>query len=66
MANGTKSGWINARKKIYKFTTDGVFVEEYSSVSEAGLKNKISAVSITNCCKKRQKTAAGFVWKFEK
>lgn len=65
MAKG-KSGWINARKNVYKFTIDGKFVEEYPSVNDAGIKNKISAVSITNCCKKRQKTAAGYVWKFEK
>lgn len=59
------NGWIKDKKKVYKFTTDGEFIEEYPSVNCAGHENKISAVSITNCCKKRQKTAAGFVWKFK-
>jgi hypothetical protein len=57
---------IKPFKKVFKFAIDGDFVEEYISVNEAAAKNKVSASSISNCIKSRQKSAAGFTWKFER
>ena len=54
---------------VRKYDLDGYFIEEYSSISEAGEKNhpeSLTAASfsgaITMCCKYRQKSVGGFQW----
>lgn len=44
---------------------DGTPIQEYSSVNIAAKENNISACSITNVCRKNQKSAAGFLWKYK-
>jgi len=60
------NGWIKERRVVEKFSVDGSFIKEYLSLSLAAKENNISSVSITNCCRKRQKSAAGFIWKYKK
>lgn len=52
-------------KPVLQFTTDGEFVQEFGSVKEAGCAMGSRCGSIVNCCKGRNKTAAGFVWRYK-
>jgi hypothetical protein len=58
--------WFSAKRKVFKFDLKGVFIEEYESIHEAGMANNISDSSIVNCCAGKQKSAAGFIWKYKK
>ena len=61
-----KYSLIKERRIVEKWSIDGKFIREYSSLELAGKEHNIDAVGITNCCRKRQKTAGGFVWKYKK
>lgn len=52
------------QKKVSKYSLDNIFIEEYESVNEAGLKNNIRPCNISNCLKGRQKTAGKHIWKY--
>ena len=52
-------------KPIIQYDTNGIFISEYASVSEAG--NAVGTANfgnITNCCKGKRKTAYGYVWRY--
>lgn len=51
-------------KRVCKFSLDGKFLEAYNSIADAGAANNINAKYISDCLHGRQRTAAGFVWKF--
>ena len=59
---------VNANaKKVYQYSrSTGLFIREYTSVTEAAARNNLTVSSITNCCANRTKTAGGFVWRYEK
>jgi len=59
-------GWMKPKRKVFKFDLNGVFIEEYISIREAGRQNNISDSSIVNCCAGKQNSAAGFIWKYKK
>ena len=50
--------------KVQKFTLDNTFIEEYNSIDEAGNSSNISPCNISNTLKGKQKTAGGFIWKY--
>ena len=54
------------RKKVVKYTKDGQFLSEYSSILQASLENNISFGNISSVCNGKRKYAGGFVWKFPK
>ena len=56
---GKKNG-----KCVIKLDNHNKIIEIYSTVKEASEKNNISSSNITNVCKKKQKTAGGFKWKY--
>lgn len=59
-------GKINAPTKlIIQYSKDGEFIAEYSSIMEAERKTGISNNSICQCCKGKQKSAGGFIWKYK-
>lgn len=60
-----RSGFIKEPEEVIKLDSDGVIIEAYSSIEEAAFKNKISAVNLINHLKGRQKTAAGYKWKYK-
>lgn len=51
-------------KKVCKFSLDGEFLEIYNSIADAGAANNINVKYISDCLHGRQRTAAGFIWKF--
>jgi len=53
-------------KPVDKFNINGNYIESYQSIKEAGEKNKIFPQNINKCCKGKQKTAGGFIWKYKK
>jgi len=51
-------------KKVDKLNAAGEVLQTYASLTEAGELHSISSACITNCIAGRQKTAAGFNWKY--
>jgi hypothetical protein len=47
---------------IIQYNTDGIFLKEWPSIKEAYTYHK---GDISSCCQGRQKTAAGFIWKYK-
>lgn len=53
-------------KPVCQYTKDGEFVQEFSSATDAAISiGKKSCSGITSCCKKKLKTAYGFIWKYK-
>lgn len=50
-------------KKVEKYSIDGVLLETYYSIREAGRKNNISASSIYKYCE-GQRTCKKYIWKY--
>lgn len=51
-------------RNVEQYTLDGQFVAEYPSTIEAGRKTNIKYSYIGDCCRGRQKSAGGYVWKY--
>lgn len=49
-------------RAVVQFTTNGEFVREYKNIKEAHTYNNCSHIS--DCCKGKRKTVAGYVWKY--
>ena len=52
-------------KAILQYTVDGVFVKEFVSTAEAHRQTNINVNCIKDCCRGRQKTAGGFIWRYK-
>lgn len=52
-------------KPILQFTKDEVLVTEFISAVEASRQTNINVCCIRDCCKGRQKTAGGFIWRYK-
>lgn len=52
------------QKKVKQFLLNGVFVAEYSSISEAADFVGLSRQMIGLCCNGERKTGKGFIWRF--
>jgi hypothetical protein len=50
-------------KSVLQFSKDGEFIRRWDCIIDAKLELGISHISC--CCKGRQKTAGGYVWKYE-
>lgn len=53
------------RRKIVQKDMEGNFLNEFSSVTGAGLQTKILKTSIQNCLAGRTKTAGKFIWEYK-
>lgn len=51
-------------KKVKQYSLNNEFVKEYSSIKEASIATNTSAKGISLCCRKMQKTANNFHWKY--
>ncbi len=54
------------KKKTYKYSKEGLFLKEYSSLGEAAFKNNTLPTDIMNCITGRNYLTVGFQWKYEK
>lgn len=69
-----KEGWLyewfskrsTTAKAVLQFSIEGTFLREFKSITEASgnIRHKISG--IVDCCKGRQQTAFGYIWKYKK
>lgn len=50
-------------KPILQYTLDGVFIRDWDSATTASKELNIFQTSITACCKGKQKSAYGFIWR---
>lgn len=71
MSEYRKSTYKNTdkKRKVFQYDIKGSFIKEWDSITEAEIachpKNKRST-NIVSCCLGKQKSAYGFVWKYEK
>lgn len=65
--SSSHKGLDNHQKKaVLKFTKDGIFLNEYSSLKQAAELNGICDInSIWRVCSGRRKTTGGFIWKYK-
>ena len=50
--------------RVKQFNVDGKLIKEYSSIMEASRETGIENTSIGRCCKEKQKTAGGYIWRY--
>jgi hypothetical protein len=55
---------MNYERAVNRLTLEGKFINEYPTTRDAAKDNNISSESITNCCRGRQKSAAGYKWEY--
>ena len=53
------------RKPVLQYTTEGILIKEWNSGREAGNSLKIAGGSITRCCKGKEKSSGGFIWRYK-
>jgi group I intron endonuclease len=54
-------------RKVYQYTLDMKFVKEFESIQEAAITVKVSKSTLWGAVSlKKNKTAGGFIWKYEK
>jgi len=57
---------LKNRKKVEKYSIDGILLESFNSQLEAALNvNSNSSAAISECCKNKRKTYKGFIWKYK-
>ena len=50
---------------ILQFSLNNEFIKEWKSAKEIGLNFNVDSTSFIQCCKHKQKTAYGFIWKYK-
>ena len=53
-------------KKIYRYSLDGLFIDEWRSLSHAGRELKINPSNISMCVNGIRKNAGGYIWSYSK
>lgn len=53
-------------KMIYRYSLDGLFIDEWRSVSFASRELKINSSNISMCANGKRKNAGGYVWSYTK
>lgn len=56
----------NPSKPVLQFSKDGELIAEYLSTREAERQTGCNHSSICECCKGKQKSAGGYIWKYKK
>lgn len=52
------------RKKVYQYSLDGKFINEFNSLTEACLKVNVSVKNVSLCCLNKTKSASNFLWSY--
>jgi hypothetical protein len=55
--------WNSFRKPVIQYSLSGEFIKEWEGIVLAAKELKISGIS--HCCRKVNKTAGGYVWKYK-
>ncbi len=64
-AEQKKASSSKPKRVIQKYSLDGILLKEYMRISDASTDTGVNAKSIRDAANGVQKTAGGFVWKFE-
>ena len=64
-SNRISSHTIREGKVIVQLTKDGEFVREWESIASVSRKLGFTREGIRDCCKGKQKSAFGFIWKYK-
>ena len=56
-------GKIRYQRAVLQYTKDNILIKEYKSISAASKETGI--YNIGNCCRKNQKFAGGYIWKYK-
>ena len=51
------------KKKVSKYSLEGVFIEDYNSIAEASKNTGVNKSCIAKVCRGERKTSGGFIWK---
>jgi hypothetical protein len=52
-------------KSVSQYNKDGMLIDVYGSINEAGRQLKIQFTNIAKCARGERKIAGGFIWKYE-
>ena len=52
-------------KTVLQYTLDKILINEFISAAEASRQTNINICCIRDCCRGRQKTAGGFIWRYK-
>lgn len=63
--HGAEAAKIKCSKAVLQFSKIGDFMAEYKSIREAAAINNLCAGDITKCCKGRQHSCGGFIWRYK-
>lgn len=55
---------VSVLKPVSQHSIDGELLQTFESVTSAGRISQIDASCISACCRGKQKTAGGFIWKY--
>ena len=64
MARPLHEIYFKRTRRVDQFTLDGVLVEKFESIRIASTKTNTNMASICLVCKGTNKTAGGFIWKY--
>ena len=56
----------NRKKKVSKYSLEGILIETYKSIAEASKITRINKTSIAKVCRGERKSSGNFLWKFSK
>lgn len=69
MQHSLKTGLFKPKKKaVIQYDLNGNFVKRWETIKDFLIENNMNLKSsgITTCCKGRQRTAYGYIWKYDK
>lgn len=56
---------FGGKRKVLQYDKDGILIKEWNSMTDAANYYHIAHHNIYSCCKGKQKTAAGYIWKYK-
>ena len=52
------------RRKVFQYNKNGELIKLWDSIAEASSILKLKSPNIINCCKGKQKTCGGYIWRY--
>lgn len=52
------------QSKVKQYSLDGIFIKQFEYIKDAAKELNIDDSSISACCRKKRKTAGGYIWKY--
>ena len=65
MKQMTEKSKGKTKKKVIQYDLEKNILNEYESINEAQFKTNTKYQHISACCRGKQKTAGGFIWRYK-